>query len=156
MKNLLGPAVFAAAVAMTIAPAFGHVTVQPRQSAAGAIEKYALRVPTEKFVLTVRVEVEFPTTLDVSSFEPKAGWKIEEKKDTAGKLVGVVLIGSIPPGESSVFNFAARNPSEEGKVFFKAVQIYEDGTRSEWTGPEGSRTPAPVVEVKKSVTNNSK
>lgn len=149
MKNFLRSAVVAAAVTMTITPAFGHVTVQPKQSAAGANEKYSLRVPTEKFVPTVRVEVEFPANLDVSSFDQKAGWKIEEKKDGAGKLVGVVLTGSIPPGEASVFNFVARNPSEEGKVSFKAIQIYEDGTKSDWTGPEGSRTPAPVVEVKK-------
>lgn len=150
MRNFLRSAVVAAALAMSIAPAFGHVTVQPRQSAPGASEKYALRVPTEKFVPTVRVEVEFPATLGVSSFEPKAGWKIEEKKDSSGKLGGIVLTGSIPPGESAVFNFTARNPSDEGKLFFKAIQIYEDGTRSEWTGAEESRTPAPAVEVKRS------
>jgi len=28
------------------------------------------------------------------------------------------------------------------------IQIYEDGSKSEWTGAEGTRTPAPVVEVK--------
>ena len=37
-----------------------------------------------------------------------------------------------------------------------AFQIYEDGTTSEWTGPEGSRTPAPIVEVRKPSTNNVK
>ena len=74
MKTILSTA---AALAMFIGTAYGHVTVQPKQSAPGAVEKYALRVPTEKFVPTVRVEIEFPAALDVSSFEPKAGWKIE-------------------------------------------------------------------------------
>ena len=95
------------------------------------------------------MEVEFPVALEVSSFEQKAGWKIEEKKDASGRLVGVVLNGSIPTGESSVFNFTAKNPAQEGKLFFKAIQIYEDGTKSEWTGAEGTRTPSPAVDVKR-------
>ena len=148
-KHFLKWAAVAAALVMTIGTAYGHVTVQPRQSTTGAMEKYTLRVPTEKFSPTVRVEVEFPANLNVSSFEQKSGWKIEEKKDASGKLIGVVLTGSIPTGESAAFSFTARNPSDEGKLFFKAIQIYEDGTKSEWTGAEGSRTPAPAVELKK-------
>src|SRR6476646_2691999 len=95
---------------IAVAPAFGHVTVQPKQSAPGVIEKYVLRVPTEKFVPTVRVDVEFPATLNVSAFEPKAGWKIEEKKDSTGRFIGVTLNGSLPPGESAQFTFTAHNP----------------------------------------------
>jgi uncharacterized protein YcnI len=133
-----------------VSVAYGHVTVQPKESTAGAEEKYILRVPTEKFVPTVRVEVEFPSNLTVSSFEAKAGWKIEEKKNASGHLVGVTLTGSIPTGESAQFNFTARNPSSGEKLTFKAIQFYEDGTKVEWTGSEGSRTPAPVVTLKKS------
>jgi uncharacterized protein YcnI len=136
-------------LAISISTAYGHVTVQPKQSIVGRSEKYTMRVPTEKFVPTVRVEVEFPAALNVSSFESKAEWKIEEKKDASGKLVGVVLTGSIPPGQVSEFNFLARNPNEETKLSWKVIQIYQDGSKSEWTGPEGSRTPAPAVEVKK-------
>jgi uncharacterized protein YcnI len=147
MKNVVTILLTLAASAGT---AFGHVTVQPKQSGAGATERYTLRVPTEKFVPTVRVDVEFPASLEVSSFEPKTGWKIEEKKNASGKLVGVILNGSLPPGESAQFNFTAKNPGAAGKLSFKAVQIYEDGTKSEWTGPEGSRMPAPVVEITKS------
>lgn len=137
-----------AVLVLTMNTAYAHVTVQPKQSTAGANETYTIRVPTEKFVPTVRIDVEFPSTLTVASIEPKSGWKIEQKKDADGRLVGAVFTGSIPPGESSQFNFTARNPKEAGKVFFKAIQIYEDGTRSEWTGAEGTRTPAPAVELK--------
>src|SRR3989442_715771 len=126
---------------ITLTTAHGHVTVQPKQSAAGAVETYSIRVPTEKFVPTVRVEVEFPDNLNIVSFEPKAAWKIDEKKNAGGKIIGVVLSGSIPTGESVIFNFRARNPIEAGKLIFKAIQTYEDGTKSEWTGVEGSRTP---------------
>jgi uncharacterized protein YcnI len=137
---------------MTLGTAYAHVTIQPKQSIAGASEKYTMRVPTEKFVPTVRVEIEFPAPLAVSKVEPKAEWKIEEKRDASGKIIGAVLTGSIPTGESSEFTFEARNPNEEGKLSWKVIQIYQDGSKSEWTGVEGSRTPAPVVEVKKSVT----
>ncbi len=108
-----------------------------------------MRVPTEKFVPTVRVEVQFPSNLRVSSVEPKASWKIEEKKDASGKLVGMILMGSIPTGESAQFNFTARNPKDEGRLSFKVIRIYEDRSKSEWTGAEGSRTPAPLIQVKK-------
>jgi uncharacterized protein YcnI len=141
-------AAIATLLVITVTAAYGHVTVQPKQGGAGATETYSIRVPTEKFVPTVRVEVEFPANLDVLSFEPKPSWKIEEKKNASGRLIGVTLAGSIPTGESVIFNFRARNPVEAGKLVFKAIQIYEDGTKSEWTGAEGSRTPAPVVDIK--------
>jgi len=136
------------AVWVTVGTAYGHVTVQPKQSAPGTSVRYTMKVPTEKFTPTVRVEVEFPAALTVTSLEPKAQWKVEEKKDGSGKLIGMTLTGSIPTGESSEFNFTARNPSQESKLIWRVIQIYEDGSKSEWTGAEGTRTPAPVVEVK--------
>jgi uncharacterized protein YcnI len=108
-----------------------------------------MRVPTEKFVPTVRIEVEFPAALTVSSFEPKSGWKIEERKDASGKMLGAVLTGSIATGEFSEFTFLARNPNEESKLSWKVIQIYQDGSKSEWIGAEGSRNPAPVIEIQK-------
>jgi uncharacterized protein YcnI len=147
-KKLINWAGGIAVLLLTLSPAYAHVTIQPKQSTAGVSENYTIRVPTEKFVPTVRVEIEFPSTLTVASIEPKAGWKIEQKKDPDGRLVGAVFIGSIPTGESTQFNFTATNPKRVGKLSFKAIQTYEDGTKSEWTGAEGTRTPAPVVELK--------
>ena len=143
------PAGVAAVLLIGAGIAFGHVTIQPKQSTVGKSEKYTMKVPTEKFVPTVRIEIQFPDALIVSSFEPKPGWMIEEKKDALGRLIGATLIGSIPPGESSEFYFAGRNPSEEGTLSWKVIQIYQDGSKSEWTGTAGSRTPAPVVELTK-------
>ncbi len=129
--------------------AFGHVTIQPKRSIPGKTEKYTMKVPTEKFVPTVRIEIEFPPALVASPFEPKSGWKIDEKRDASGRLVGAILTGSIPPGESSEFYFEGRNPGEEGNLSWRVIQIYQDGSKSEWTGAPGSRTPAPVVELAK-------
>jgi uncharacterized protein YcnI len=129
---------------------YGHVTIQPKQSAPGKTEKYTMKVPTEKFVPTVRIDVEFPTALVVLTVEPKAGWEIQEKRDASGKLVGAILTGgSIPTGESSEFYFTGRNPDGQRTLSWKVIQIYQDGSKSEWTGAAGSRTPAPLVELTK-------
>ena len=156
IKNFLRSAAVVAALVMTISTAFGHVTIQPKQSTAGATETYTMRVPTEKFVPTVRIEVEFPSGLNVTSFESKPGWKIEEKKNATGKLAGAILTGSIPTGESTSFQFMAQNPTEEGTLSWKVIQVYDDGSKSEWTGTPGSRTPAPSVELKKPAANSVK
>lgn len=131
----------------TIAQA--HVAVLPRESAAGATEKYTMRVPDEKNIPTVRMEAEFPAAAEVISLDAKEGWKIELKKDSSGKIVGAIWSGgSIGPREIAEFGFQARNPNEEMKLVWKVIQVYEDGTKSEWTGPAGSRNPAPVTQVK--------
>ncbi|MBY0508387.1 MAG: DUF1775 domain-containing protein [Bryobacteraceae bacterium] len=128
-----------------------HVTVRPQVSTAGANEKYTMRVPTERNIPTVRVEVEFPSNIELSSFDPKPGWEIVYKKDASGKITGATLSGStIPPREAAEFSFESRNPREETKLVWKVIQVYEDGSRSEWTGPAGSRSPAPVTTVKAS------
>src|SRR5262245_30841720 len=137
MRNFLRFAASIVVITMVTGVAFAHVTIQPKQSTPGTSQTYTMRVPTEKFVPTVRVDVEFPSGLDVSPFDPEPGWKIEDKKAASGKVIGAILSGSVPPGESSSFTFTARNPAEESKLSWKVIQIYEDGSKSEWTGPEG-------------------
>ena len=134
-------------------PVFGHVTVRPRESVAGTSEKYTMRVPTERSSPTVRVEVEFPEAVEVSGFEPITGWNIDYNKDSSGKITRAVLSGSkIAPQAVAEFVFNARNPSAEATLVWKVVQIYEDGSRSEWTGASGSRSPAPTTLITQSAS----
>lgn len=138
---------------LVAASVFAHVRVSPRESAAGATERYTMRVPTERQSPTVRIELEVPAAATVLSVMPAAGWKIEEKKDPQGKMVGIIWSGgSIPFAEYREFVFEAKNPSTETKLEWKVIQIYEDGTRSEWTGPESSRSPASVTTIKAAVS----
>ena len=135
--------------ALTAVIAQAHVTVLPRESTLGATEKYTMRVPNEKNVPTVRLEAEFPPAADITSITEKTGWKIEVKKDSTGKITGAIWSGSsIAPRDIVEFGFQARNSSEATELVWKVVQFYEDGTRSEWTGPKGSRSPAPVTQLK--------
>lgn len=132
-----------------ISAAQAHVTVQPRESTMGATQKYTMRVPNEKSVPNVRVEAEFPAGAEIISVDEKAGWTIGLKKDSTGKITGAVWSGaSLAPRDIAEFGISARNPNEETKLVWKVVQIYEDGSRSEWTGPQGSRGPAPVTQIK--------
>ena len=128
---------------------FAHVGVRPRESAAGATQQYTMRVPTEKAIPTVRIELEVPAGVEISAVDDIAGWKVELRNDSAGRIVGIVWSGSsIAPRQAGHFTFTAQNPPGETAVSWKVLQIYEDGTRSEWTGPQGSRTPASVTTIK--------
>jgi len=136
-------------VVLVSSAAQAHVTVQPRESAAGATQKYTMRVPNEKSVANVRIEAEFPAAAEIISVDEKAGWTIEVKKDSSGKITGAVWSGGNLAARDIVeFGITARNPNEETRLVWSVVQIYEDGSRSEWTGPAGSRGPAPVTQIK--------
>ena len=136
-------------VLSVVSAAFGHVRVSPRESTVGATQKYTMSVPTERQSSTVRIEAAFPASVTVLSLGATPGWKVEEKKDGEGRIVGAVWSGgSIPFAESVDFSFEAKNPTAPGRLEWKVIQIYQDGTRSEWTGPENSRTPGPVTTVK--------
>src|SRR5262245_8081479 len=95
-------------MALFTASAFAHVRISPKESAAGATEHYTMRVPTERQPSTVRIELEVPTAVTIVSIAPAAGWNIDEKKNSQGKIVGAVWSGgSIPFAEYREFAFEA-------------------------------------------------
>jgi uncharacterized protein YcnI len=147
MNKLIGCATgLLMAAISTEAPA--HVTVWPNESAAEAHEKYEVRVPNEKQVDTVAIEVRFPAKLRVTSFEQKAGWMTQTVRDASGKTVGVRWTGKLPPQQFAEFGLLAVNPAAPGDVGWTAVQSFADGTKVEWSGAPGSKTPAPHVTIK--------
>ena len=145
MRVLIVPA----AALLIAAPALGHVTVWPKQSVAGAREKYVLRVPTEKQVDTIRVDVRFPAGLKVNAFEQKPGWMTEPLRDEAGATVGARWTGKLPPMQYAEFGLLAVNPPADGEMVWTATQYYADGTSVSWSGPAGSKSPAPRVMISK-------
>ena len=145
--TMLKPIAFATMLAVAI-PASAHVTVWPRESVEGAREKYEIRVPNEKQADTIRVELRFPGGLKVTSFEQKPGWSTEPLRDGSGAIVGARWTGRLPPMQFTEFAVLAVNPPRAGELAWTALQLYADGTRVEWSGPAGSRTPAPRVTVR--------
>ena len=131
-----------ATVAMS---ASAHIRIYPNQSTHGAREKYTMRVPNEKQSNCVKIEGEFPAEINVYDFEFKPGWKMDFKKDAKGKITGATWTGKMVPYEFVEFGMLGLNPKEGPSLTWKFVQYYEDGSKEEFIGAEGSRLPAPVV-----------
>ena len=144
-RALVGATLAVAAALLLPSLANAHVTVWPKSAAHGAYERYVVRVPNEKDVATTRVEIRFPAEVRISSFLDVAGWKLEVVTDSAGKITGAVWTGNLPPKRFVEFPFVAVNPKEGERVVWPAFQTYAGGTIVEWTGAEGSKTPASVT-----------
>jgi uncharacterized protein YcnI len=121
-----------------------HVTVWPRESPTGEWEKYIVRVPTEGKVATSSVELQIPDDVYVVSMGVPDGYRYELRK-SGKRVIAIVWTRQIEPGEFAEFTFMARNPADAGSLVWKAVQRYVDGSKTEWTGPPGDKTPAPVT-----------
>ena len=144
-RALIAASLAGAVCALVPSVARAHVTVWPRAASHGAYERYVVRVPNEKHVATTRVEIRFPAEVRISSFLDVAGWKLEVLTDSAGKITGAVWTGNLPPKRFVEFPFVAVNPKEGARVVWPAFQTYEGNQIVEWTGPEGSKTPASVT-----------
>jgi uncharacterized protein YcnI len=132
---------------LTCAYAGAHVTVWPRESRAGAHEKYVVRVPTEGKVATSSVELIVPEGLTVVSMAVPSGYTYDLRR-TGDRITSVLFSMRIEPGEFAEFAFMARNPAA-GDLTWKATQRFVDGTQTQWIGPRGDKHPAPVTTLKR-------
>jgi uncharacterized protein YcnI len=132
--------------------ASAHVTVYPKESTQGSYEKFTVRVPSEKEIPTVKVEVKFPTdAVSVSRFEPKPGWSYAIAKDASGKVTGVTWTTTdegLSATEFGDFSMQGKVADQAAQIVWKAYQTYKDGSVVEWIGAEGSDKPASVTTVK--------
>jgi len=131
--------------------ASAHVTVFPQQATQGAYEKFTLRVPSEKDMPTMKVEVKIPTdVVAVSRFEPKDGWKYDLTKDDSGKIIAVTWTSTgngLSKTEFAEFNMSGKVADGAQAIVWKAYQTYQDGSVVEWVGAEGSEKPASITKV---------
>jgi uncharacterized protein YcnI len=135
-------ALAASVLAMLPAVTQAHVSIAPRQSMAGATEKYVVRVPTESKVATVGAEIEIPEGVVVEAVAVPNGWKHEIKRQN-DRIVAIVWTMDIPPGEFAEFSFVARNPRDKEEVVWTLRQRFADGTVTDFTkGPNGIRPSA--------------
>jgi uncharacterized protein YcnI len=133
----------AVSFAILVAPSivFAHAVVFPKTSAPGAYEKYVLRVPNERDIPTIKVEIRFPEELRVVSFGEVPGWKLQVLADSTQRVTGAVWTGVLPKDRFVEFPFFAVNPKDSASVTWPTYQTYEGGERVEWTGPDSSYTP---------------
>ena len=141
-------------LAILVAPSivFAHAVVFPKTSSPGAYEKYVLRVPNERDVPTIKVEIRFPESLRVVSFGEVAGWKLQVLADSTQRITGAVWTGVLPKERFVEFPFVAVNPKDSASVTWPTYQTYEGGERVEWTGPDSSYTPVSSTLIVNSTT----
>ena len=141
-RNALGLAVRAVGMSvLTLAMASGaakaHTTIWPRESLAGAMEKYTVRVPAESQVMSKGAELEVPEGVIVQTIGAPAGWKYDVKRQD-DRIVGIRWYMDIKPGEFAEFTFVARNPQNQNQLVWKLREFFEDGKVTDFThGPQG-------------------
>jgi hypothetical protein len=67
--------------------------------------------------------------------------------DSAKRIVGAVWTGSLPPQRFVELPFVAANPKANARLVWPSYQTYADSQVVEWTGAEGSKTPASVTTI---------
>jgi uncharacterized protein YcnI len=154
-------AVAAAAVAALALPALAaaHAVVSPTVVKSKTLEFFTLSVPTEKEkATTTSIEFTPPSGFNIDSFQPSPGWKRSVQSTGSGASAVVTKVtwsgGKVPTEEDSVFGFNASTTGAK-TYSFKVRQTYSNGEVVDWTGPESSDTPAPLIEAKDSFGGGS-
>lgn len=126
-----------------------HVTVAPAEAPAGIVQRYCIRVPSEKSVPTVGLEVQFPNNLEVTAIEVPPNWRGTAHKDRSGHIVSASWEGgSILPKQYLEFGVLARNPTVQTTLAWKAIQTYQDASEVHWIGPPRAQFPAALTRVR--------
>ena len=113
------------------------------------MQRYCIRVPSEKSIATTSVEVQFPDSIEVTQLESPAGWQATAQKDRRSRTASVLWRGgSIPSRQFLEFGVVARNPATEVELAWKAIQTYADGSEVHWIGPPRAQFPAAITWVR--------
>jgi uncharacterized protein YcnI len=150
MRKALAVAAAAALALVFAGTAFAHALVSPPVAKAKVLQQFTLSVPTEEEgATTTSIELTLPSGFALDSFEPTPNWKRTEQATGSGESRVIQKVtwtgGKVPTDEDSVFRFNGSLDSSK-KFTFEVRQTYSNGKVVDWTGPESSDTPAPVVE----------
>jgi periplasmic copper chaperone A len=142
--KLMKTLVLAAGASLVLAAgASAHVTLNPGNAPADGFSRFALRVPTEENVPTVKLSVQLPAELEEVGFQPKPGWK----RTQTGRVV-TWSGGQIGVGEFDEFGLSIHVPNTPGETLtFPATQTYANGKVVRWIGAPESDEPAPTLTI---------
>jgi uncharacterized protein YcnI len=132
------------------AGAYAHAGLSPAAAKMKAGQEFTLTVPTEKEgVTTTTVELTAPDGFSIFSFEDSPGWKRTEVATGSGEERKITKVtwsgGRVPTEHLAVFRFVGSLDAAKSYPA-KVRQTYSNGEVVDWSGPESSDTPAPVVE----------
>jgi uncharacterized protein YcnI len=131
--------------------ASAHAHLSPPIALAKEGQVFTLAVPTEKEgATTTSIELTLPAGFAIDSFVPTTGWKRAVQQTGSGETAVITKVtwtgGAVPTGEDAAFSFLA-STTGTGSYTFGVRQTYSDGSVVNWSGPESSDTPAPVVKA---------
>jgi uncharacterized protein YcnI len=159
------------AVALGVAaPAWAHITIDPKQAPAGSDAELTFSAPNEMdSANTTQLQVFFPTDHPIASASVKAvpGWTFSVQTmqvttpistDSGNGTQAVRSVtwtgGSVKPGEFQQFTISVGLPAGATSLEFKAIQTYDNGQVVRWidatpkSGPSPDH-PAPVLTLTK-------
>jgi len=140
---------------ITASSAWAHAHISPPVVLEKESQVFTLAVPTEEEgAKTTKIELTPPAGFSIDSFAAAPGWKREVQSSGSGEEAVIQKVtwsgGSVPTGEATNFEFLGR--TDASKTYeFKVKQTYSDGSVVDWSGPESSDTPAPLLESKSSL-----
>jgi uncharacterized protein YcnI len=152
MKKHLALGALAAFAALAYSEsASAHAHLSPPVALAKEGQVFTLAVPTEKEgATTTSIELTPPAGFAIDSFVPATGWKRTVQQTGSGEEAVITKVtwtgGTVPTGEDAAFSFLA-STTGTGSYTFGVRQTYSDGSVVNWSGPESSDTPAPVVKA---------
>jgi uncharacterized protein YcnI len=158
-----------------------HVTVNPSDAAQGGYARIAFRVPTESDTAsTTKLEVALPADKPIASVAtmPVAGWtattetsklatpiKTDDGDTVTDAVTKITWTANsadtaIKPGQFQEFPVSLGPLPKTGKLVFKALQTYSDGTIVRWIddtveGQPEPAHPAPVVTLTAASTDTA-
>jgi uncharacterized protein len=156
-----------AGAALALAPAAtAHITLNPKQAAAGSWSELLVRVPNERdSANTIKVDLKLPDGFLFASYAPVPGWKVQVVKrklaapmqtedGPVSEVVSEVIwsgdgvTGKIAPGQFMDFPLSVQVPGNAGDTLvFPALQTYDSGEIVRWIGGPDADEPAPRVAV---------
>jgi uncharacterized protein YcnI len=155
MKRIAVLSASIVAALVVVASAAAHAEVSPAVALAKHLQLFTLAVPTEKANLTTTtIELTLPKGFSIDSFVPTPDWKRAVQQTGSGDSAVITKVtwtgGKVPTGEDSAFPFVASVDAAKSYTF-GVKQTYSDNSVVDWSGPESSDTPAPVIEAKSSL-----
>jgi uncharacterized protein YcnI len=133
-----------AAMLSATVPASAHVKVYVEpgwtQAPACGFSEFIVQVPNERPDPTIRIELDVPPAVTVSTAQPVPGWTTAFTT-TKGRITGITWSGQLNPREFQTFAFLAGTPQTPGTLSWNAHQTYQNGEIVNWTGAPGSDTP---------------
>jgi hypothetical protein len=118
----------------SVATAWAHIDIEPKETIPSRWETFVLNVPTETESPTVEVLLLIPEGFEVEAIGHRTDWRMTIRRDARGFVREVVWSdGQIPPLTFEEFKLLAKAAKTAGPYEWQARQRYADNEESAWT-----------------------